>query len=339
MPLRFGLLLLLCSSRLTAAEPGPPTVVAARQREAAIRSIEFVCRVKQTIRRGALGTAAGQPEADGRKPVPEVDRVLEGTSRLICDGARFRLESDAPFLGGLHPNYQLAAQNGRELRHLNGYLSPTRRADGNPAGRVSQPMDVGVYPPVLAPVVLVCRWSWHSNRGRSLPTPTGESMDIDGVACDGYRANTPLTLWVDPRPGHLVRRITEKVSGFSTRCDIHYENHPGIGPLPAGWKWTQFGPTGAVRCTMDVTAEALHVNEAFADELFELKFPPKTHVYRGRESFQVNEAGEEVPDVPPAPPPKPAWEPSGEQKLGIAAVAVGAVALIGWRWRAGRKPA
>lgn len=339
MPIRFGLLILVCSSSLDAAEPELPHVAAARQRESALQSVEFVCHVKQTALRGALGLTG--PTA--QKPVPETDTVVQGTTRLIYDGTRARFETDAPNLGTLRQHYEIRVQSDREQRVLLGYVSPTKRNPANPEGVVAKQEAIGHFSTATDPVVLVCRWSRVWKLMPNPPAPIGTTIIIDGSVCEGYSVGKLRTLWADVRQG-LVRRIDDRNNASVTsRCDVRYQEYPGIGLLPATWTWTQHAPDGHLRCTMDVTAEALHVNERFADELFELKFPPGTRFRRDHQEFRVSEDGEEVlvsqAERPPAPPP-PAWELSNEQKYGLAAVAVGAVALVGWRLRETiRKPA
>jgi hypothetical protein len=93
----FSLLMLLASAAVSWGQPSTaqPAIAAAKKRQQALKTVEFVFSRTDVDMPAMLGPPA--PAGKSKKPIPEKETVVESKgNRLILDGARGRLEDHHP---------------------------------------------------------------------------------------------------------------------------------------------------------------------------------------------------------------------------------------------------
>jgi hypothetical protein len=287
---------LVVSACLAQQASESPAAAAARARQRAIKSIEFVFTRSETIEPGGLNSVgAGGP---GMGPVPAQQLLCESNNRLVISGEQIRFEDNHPLYStitnGLSRNIRLSVSDGIRQKV---YYGPRTDADKkNSYGILASPSrGLIVQQTIHFPMMLACRGYEGSLSINTFPkdfAPSGERQTVRGRQCAGYKHRTQeITLWVDEAADHSVRRIRlEQKRKLLIQVDVDSEIDPGSGlMLPKSWKQSDYSPTGKLERSTTVTVTELHVNRDYDKSTFDLEFPPGIDVedQRGQNNFRV----------------------------------------------------
>ena len=84
--------LLLTSAVGSGQHPDTPAAVAAKKRQEAIRTIEVVFTITETVEPGSLTPLRGGPFGTSGKGFPAERQTIRSTNRLLVDGDRVRFD-------------------------------------------------------------------------------------------------------------------------------------------------------------------------------------------------------------------------------------------------------
>lgn len=281
---RLLLTLALALPPLAFARPASesPVAVAARMRQEAIKSVEFVFTVTETVEPGAWNVLGlGAP---GGGPLPAQRVTRESKNRLVISGNRIRFENNHPIpsaqTNDFSKNIVLAVSDGTRQKQ---YVGPTTGADKkNSYGLLANPARGMIAQDTLElPMVLAAR-GYDSELSLSAYAknlkPTGETLRVRDRKCTAYTWSAQrMTVWVDETVGHSPRRIQFVSRGGTTTTQLEVESaaEPSSGLfLPTSWKQTKYSDAGKLRTTLAVRVDEMHVNREYGADTFDLEFPP-----------------------------------------------------------------
>lgn len=342
------------------AEPDNPVVAAAKKRQEAIRSVEFVGRVKEVVEPGGNSLSLPRPGTRGR-PSPSERVTLEYTFRFILDGDRYCMEVGknpiTPHIEGRH----LRVCDGKVCKVLRGPATAMTWQNSTAVIGQATRKDLRTdAETTFAPIFFTCCGLGDPTRNPGIdPTPlapTGATLKIDGTETVEYTRTTshrlrPLSCWVDPAQDHVIRRMKRDHANFELpmkQHDVRYAKHEPFGLwLPREWEYSSPFEDGSPRQTTSVTVDKVVVNGTWPDEEFDLKFPPGVRVVDARNDtaylvlddgsfrpfqFGVDDAepAEQSPTTPP-----PNWFVANAPWLVSVVLVVAVVALLVARrvWR------
>jgi hypothetical protein len=269
-----------------------PALRAARERQEKLASVDFTFRIQETVEPGAMQRELLR---GGQSPAkfPAEQLHLESVNRLIYDGVRMRHEDNHPMpderTSRFEPVQALKLTDGRlvkSLLHPVGNVSRQASVALIATPRQESVADFALY----MPFHLACRG--HDNPGcRDAYTfqrlkPSGPGVAIGGVATEEYTLGaksgaTTYRCWVAPSQGYAVRRLRQDGANGKALyiTDVQSAKEPISGQwLPTSWKHTMFNEQGGIRRTLEVTVTRTEVGGAYADNVFDLQFPPGVEV-------------------------------------------------------------
>lgn len=332
---------LLLIAALAVAPPDNPVLAAARKRQEAIRSVEFVLKVTEVTEPGGASTTPSVR----LKPLERT--TVTWTAHVLFDGDRSRVEDDRvpDSAGGAWR--QIHACDGNLVRWLQ--WPPGRESLQYHSGGIYAAADRHEWPaPELTPPFLTCRsisvpgWDRWVDFGESVSS--GDVVEVDGVSCQQWFTGDPpnrqqTRCWVDPAAGNVVRRFRLERTIRSDFVDlvIHYAKHKATGVwLPSEWECKKIGGNETLRKTYRVTVDKLTVNATWPDDEFDLAFPPdlRVHDHRDNTDYFVQPDGslgkyrrdEDPANTLPTPPPVSWFAQYGPWVL--AAVLI--LLVVGW---------
>jgi hypothetical protein len=171
--------------------------------------------------------------------------------------------------------------------------------------------------------------------------PTGSTLAIEGASCEEYtiarRNAEPLRLWLDPACDYIVRRSRQEIGKtLVIQHDIRYRHDDVCGWMPISWVRTDSAADGTPFITRKLEVSSIKLNEPVPANVFEVQFPPGTHVYRGKKHELVQPDGSMREVIPPVEESPPSPEPS---RRGGAwywlAIATAATMLMPYAWLRG----
>jgi hypothetical protein len=271
-----------------------PATLAAKSRQEAIKSIELLVRVKQTVEPKALK----QSDRAGTGTYPKERKTFESVNRLVFDGNKIRFEDNHPIPNASTMDWVTSkcvyVSDGECVKFYQGPAQGLARE--NCVAKVStvQTESVAGFR-IYTPIHLACR-GYHNPSCRTALTfgqlkPTGLISKIKGESVEEYlKASTEATnsvqAWVDAKSDYLPRRLRYnlKSGGPSGVTDIVTERDTGSGHwLPKTWVHTIYSSSGdKVQQTYTVTIESFRVNGDHARSEFDLTFPEGVEVYDDR---------------------------------------------------------
>jgi outer membrane lipoprotein-sorting protein len=298
----------LASVALLVAQPPAaesPAAAAARKRQEAIKSVEFVFKVEEIAEPGCMSDFADK-KAVG-KLFPSRQIRTESLNRLVVQGKSLRYENNHP----TPDSRTLAWEDTREVFVSDG---ETVKLFYRPKGEVSRQNSFGIINTpkgnpvgtelIVLPMMFAVRGADPEMCASSISgiqwLSTGTSQSTTGDFLDGFRRNLgsrdSVEILVSPKNGYALTRYRRLTSGgrVATQLDVISKSDEQSGVvLPAKWKQILFGNTGAVRRTFDVTVREVRVGASRPKSEFDLEFPVGMEVddQRNGKSFVVGPTG------------------------------------------------
>jgi hypothetical protein len=281
------LMALFLEARLIGQSPNDPAVVAARERQRTIRTIEMEFSYTETFSRGSMQVVFNGYPRMKKEPVPVVETKVESKNRLLLDQKKVRLENN-------HPIWHL--QRGELLdsrlisvfdSHVSKLLYPHGLGnDGIASGIIGDERKcVELFSYMFAPLALCLRGVDPDMTPYSYANfePSGVFLPIDGSRCQQYVASAGrdrVTFWLDPTKGYVIRRLSiYKGTRLQEQYDVKYQESPSTGWLPISWTRSLFDDKGVLTILGSAQVLRTKLNESFAETEFNVVFPAGTQVY------------------------------------------------------------
>jgi len=294
--------LVLAALLAPAVDPAEqPAVVAARKRQEAIRSVEFVCRVRQVMEPGGDKFAmirAGRNSG----PIPTVRTTTEWTFRIIIDDRRTRVE-DGWVPSWASTRRDLIVCDGTVVKWMVGPTDATSRDEI--ISVIDHPTDSSRMAGELkSPILYTCRATGQPGADISKQflqiRQTGRVVKFDDTDTIEYLStgrNWATHYLVDPTRDHVVCRVDElnpDMNRPELRLDIRYRRDEASGFwFPTQWACEHFFENGERRWKEEVDVEKVSVNPVIRDTEFDLAFPSGIRVsdHRNRKDYRVKADG------------------------------------------------
>lgn len=264
-----------------------PATAAARKRQEAIKSVEFIFTIKETTQPGAFSVDDPR-SANSGKLFPDKVFTCESTNRILIDGDRIRHEDNHPIpsmrtLDWIRHGI-LHTSNGETVKMRAGPTDGANRQNG--FGSISTPSQQAVADfRLYLPIHLTCRGirnpSCQNTHLMSNFHPTGQSVKIrqwnsDEYVRDSTNGGPTVRCWINPAQDYTVQRIRlEKASGSAVYVnDVVYHQDESSGLwLPHSWVYTEYDSKGKTTRTFEVSVVSTTVNRDWGAAEFDQTFP------------------------------------------------------------------
>ncbi len=274
-------LALFVSSAALAQAPSP-AVIAARQRQEALPSVEFVFRQKsvQDVRHvEALFTEKGDsPTA----PPPQHPILSESSgNRLVFSGDKVRVESQ-------HPIYSTISHKAEEEHTVRTFDGERTRLYHQPPDKPKRGYgvisDAREFSTVSQPLPFT--FAARGLDGMLCEHPVNDlipsgTATVRGRVCEQFRVKRGMSpaevlVWLDPTAGYTLRRVRRNhLNGTpSMLIDAESSNaNPSGVWLPSSFTVRRFDKTGKPQSTREYTVERVVIGQEYPSTEFDFLWP------------------------------------------------------------------
>lgn len=280
--MRLAVLVLVLIASGSYAQSPSPAVTAARQRQAALQSVEFVYRqksVRDVRNTEALLAEAGEPNATPVRTHPILSE--SAGNRLVFCGDKVRAESR-------HPIYSTITHQAEQDDSVYTFDGERTRASHDPPdhpkrghGWFSDAREfVSLGQPL--PFTLAARGldELMCEHPVSQLVPAGTAT-LRGRVCEQYRAKREMSpaevlVWLDPAAGFTLRRLRRNHANGTPSvlidADSSNANSAGVW-LPSSFTIRRFDKAGKSLSTHEYTVERVEIGKAYPTAVFDSPWP------------------------------------------------------------------
>ncbi len=280
--MRFAMLAVILVTSVSAAQAPSPAVIAARQRQDSLRSVEFIFRLKSVrdVRHvEAFTTEKGDAPA---APPPQLPILSESAgNRLVFSGDKVRAESQHPIYSSIsqkaEEDHTVRTFDGERTRAYHQPPSNPKRgygllSDAREFSMVSQPLPFTFAARGLDE--MLCE---HPVTGL---IPSG-TASVRGRVCEQFRVKREMSpaevlVWLDPAAGYSLRRFRKSHLNGTASLLIDAESsnaNPAGVWLPATFTVRRFDKTGKTLSTHEYTVDRVEIGREYPNNVFDMPWP------------------------------------------------------------------